>query len=137
MKYTIKNIIKNNSKKFKDKDYIFEKKDGKYQPHSYNEFCQDVLKVAALLQKTHKKDDRIVICANNSYKYMVVDAAIMGYTCISVTVSKEWSCYDLANTIRIIEPKTIIYSRDKEKDINELKIQYPNINYIIIVREIR
>ena len=132
MKYTIKNIIKNNSKKFKNQDYIFEKKDGKYQPHSYNEFCQDVLKVAALLQKTHKKDDRIVICANNSYKYMVVDAAIMGYTCISVTVSKEWSCYDLANTIRIIEPKTIIYSRDKEKDINELKIQYPNINYIII-----
>lgn len=132
MKYTINNILKNNIKKFKDKEYIYEKIDQTYIPHTYREFYNDVLKVASKLQKEHKKDNRIIIYAENSYKYMVTDAAIMGYTCISVTISKEWSTYDLENSIELVKPKTIIYSKQKEKEIQKIKKNHQDINYIEI-----
>ena len=132
MKYTISNILKTNSKKFNNNDYIFEKEDGVFKSHSYNEFYNDVLKVASLLQKNHNTNDCIMMYAENSYKYMVVDAAIMGYTCISVTVSKEWSVYDLENSIGIINPKTIIYSSLKEDNIKEIKKKFKNIKYLKI-----
>ncbi len=132
MKYTINRILKTNSKKYGEKEYIFEKKDGVFKAHTYNEFYNDVLKVAAMLQKNHVPDDRILIYAGNSYNYMVCDAAIMGYTCISVTVSKEWSLYDLENSINIIKPKTIIYSILKEDVINIIKLKHKEISFIQI-----
>ena len=132
MKYTIKNILKTNNKKFGKNEYIYEKEDGVFKPHTYSEFYEDVLKVASVLQKNHQVDDRILMYAGNSYNYMVTDAAIMGYTCISVTVSKEWSSFDLENSINIIKPKSIVYSRVKEDVIKEIKTKHKDINYIEI-----
>ena len=132
MKYTINKILKSNINKFKNKEYIYEKINGTYISHTYEDFYNDVLKVASLLQKNHNSKDRIIIYAENSYNYMVTDAAIMGYTCISVTISKEWNSYDLENSIEIIKPKTIIYSNQKEEVINKLKKKYKKVNYINI-----
>lgn len=132
MKYTIKDILKTNNKKYGENEYIFEKEDGVFKPHTYNDFYNDVLKVASMLQKNHQVDDRILMYAGNSYNYMVCDAAIMGFTCISVTVSKEWSEYDLENTINIIKPKSIIYSVVKEDVIKEIRSRHKDINFIEI-----
>jgi len=132
MKYAINKILKTNNKKYGKYEYIYEKENGVFKAHTYSEFYNDVLKVASMLQKNHAPDDRILICAGNSYNYMVCDAAIMGYTCISVTVSKEWSAYDLENSINIIKPKTIIYSILKENVINEIKSKNKEITFIEI-----
>lgn len=132
MKYIIKDILEVNKKIYGRDDYIFEKIDGKYVAHTYKDFYDDVLKVASYLQPNHQKEEKIIIYADNSYNYMVIDAAIMGYTCISVTLSKEWNAYDLLNAIDLIKPKSLIYSKSKEDIVNELKSKYSDIEYINI-----
>lgn len=130
MKYEIKEILKTGSEKFGE--YIFEKVDGKYIGHTYSEFYTDILKTAAALQKTHTKEDKIIIYASNSYNYMVLDAAIMGYTCISVTISKEWSSQDLMEAMKLVEPKMVVYSRDKKDEIERVKEKYSDTKYLPI-----
>lgn len=132
MKYNIKDILEENIEKYGDNEYIFEKIESEYRPNTYRKFYYDVLKVASLLQKRHKIDDKIIICAENSYNYMVADAAIMGYTCVSATLSKEWGEYDLSNAIEIIKPVTFIYSNSKKEIVNELMKKYTEIEYLEI-----
>ncbi len=127
MKYEIKEILKKGSQKYGD--FIFEKIDGKYCARTYSEFYEDILKLAAKLQKTHAKDDKILVYAENSYNYMVLDAAVMGYTCICATISKEWSAYDLEGALKILQPKTVVFSKSKSDNIEKVKSKYSDINF--------
>ena len=132
MQYSIKDILEEKVKVYNECNYIFEKNEGKYVAHTYKNFYDDVMKVASFLQSEHNKEDKIIIYAENSYNYMVTDAAIMGFTCVSAPLSKEWNSYDISNAIDLIKPKTFIYSNSKKDVVKELKKKYPEISYINI-----
>ena len=137
--YNIKDLLELNSERFKDDNYIYEKNNGKYIPHTHKQFIKDVYNFAGYLQHLGLEGKKIAIYAENSYNYMVADLAIMGYIGICTTLSKEWKLYDLCNAISILKLDAFIYSSSKKDTILKLKEKYPNIVYIQIedILEIR
>lgn len=130
MKYYLPEILKSALNRFGNDNYIYEKLHGSYVPHTFQEFYNDVLRVAADLQSTHRSDDIIVICSENSYEYMVADLAIMGFTGISATLSKEWSEHDLIEALKILQPKTFFYGQSNFSVIEKLRRKFPKISFI-------
>ena len=101
MEYTIDNALKENIVKYGSRGYIYEKENGKYREHTYREFCEDVYRCSNYLHD-NGFGKVIALYAANSYKYMVLDTAIMGYIGICMTLSKEWTYDDID---RMLETK--------------------------------
>ncbi len=110
--------------------YIFEKKNGAFTPHTFSKFYDDVHKVASYLTSKGYAGEKIIICAENSYAYMVADIAIMGYVGISAVVPKEWSCKELACICEQLNSKCIIFSPSKQDCIAKLSKLFPSVECI-------
>lgn len=134
MKYYIPEILQNAKEQFGEDNYIFEKCDGKYMPHTFADFYDDVTAVAGSLQQTHMPKDVIVICGANSYEYMVADLAVMGFVCASATLSKEWNEYDLGKALEILHPKTFLYSETKVDVVDKLRNKYLEVNFVSLAK---
>ena len=132
MTYEIKTILDDNNRKYSSDAFIFEKHDNDWRSKSVGDFVQDVKNFAAFLQHENLTHKKIAIYAANSYNYLVCDAAIMGYVGISVTISKEWTEYDLDNSIQIINYDAIVYDQAHADVIEQLRDKYPDIKYIRI-----
>ena len=127
MNYEIKNILNKNIAKYSSDAFIFEKHNEKWQSKSYGDFAHDVKNFAAFLQHEKLIHKKIAIYAANSYNYLVCDAAIMAYVGISITISKEWTDFDLENSMRKINYDAIIYDSAREQIVNDIKVKYPNL----------
>lgn len=125
--YEIKKILNQNEKDFQNNPYIYEKINNQYQANTYDKFVKDVKNFAAYLQSENLTKKHIGIYAPNSYNYAVADIAIMGYVGTSVTLSKEWGYYDMDNMMTKFGLDALIYSRDKEDIITQLKDKNPNL----------
>ncbi len=130
MNYFLPEILETAAAKFGDANYIYEKQNGAFVPRSFHQFRHDVKAVASTLQATHRPDDIIVICGENSYNYMVADAAIMGFVGISAVLSKEWNEYDLTNALALLQPKTFLYGATKAELVVKLREKFPQINFV-------
>lgn len=130
MNYFLPEIIKTAATKFGGANYVYEKQNGTFVPHSFRQFYHDVKAIASTLQATHQPDDIIVICSENSYDYMVADAAIMGFVGISAVLSKEWNEYDLTNALALLRPKTFLYGTTKAKLVAKLSSKFPQIHFV-------
>ena len=130
MAYEIKTILDENNRKYSSDAFIFEKHHSKWQSKSFGTYVRDVKNFAAYLQHENLTHKIIAIYAANSYNYLVCDAAIMGYVGISVTLSKEWTKYDLENSIQKIGYDAIIYDQAHANIVGQLRDKYANIKFI-------
>lgn len=130
MSYSVHNVIEANYDKFGTHLYIYERSADGFVPHSYKQFADDVHSFAAYLQELGLSNSHIGIYSENSYGYMVADAAIMGYVGVSVCMSKEWEFFDVYNAVSYINLKALIYSEKKAAVVDKIKEKYPDIIYI-------
>ncbi|MDD6395163.1 MAG: AMP-binding protein [Firmicutes bacterium] len=130
MNYSVHDVIEANYDKFGNDPYIYEYSAGGFVPHSYKQFADDVHSFAAYLQGLGLSSSHIGIYSENSYGYMVADAAIMGYVGVSVCMSKDWEFFDVNNAVGYINLKALIYSEKKSAIVNKIKEKYPDIIYI-------
>ena len=122
----LKRIIKNNYKKWKNDEYIYEKDNkGNYQSITYGKFIEDSLGIAKELIDKGYKNKKIIIISENSINLMKCDFAISFFVGLSAVVSKEWKKNDLLNGIKELKADLLIYSdnfnklaKEIEKDIN-------------------
>lgn len=109
MSYEIKDLLNGKLKQLGNDNFIAEKYKDEWHFHSYADFIRDTKTFAAYLQHENLTHSKIAIFANNSYNYLVADAAIMGYIGVSVPISKEWTFYSLNNALRNLDINAIIY----------------------------
>lgn len=114
-------LLKTDYEKWKNKDYLFEKEDGKYTGIKFGHFIEYTAYLANYLIDIGLKDKKIIVFGKNSVKWMISDLAIMSYVGISVGVSKEYNLDDLINVIDFLEVDAIIYSNEKEDIIKKLR----------------
>ncbi len=131
MRYSVDRLLKENVDKYGNNGYIYEKVNGQYQEHTFREFCEDVYRFA---DDIHNKTtgNTVAIYAQNSYRYMVLDTAVMAYIGISVTLSKEWTFYDLDRIFADGKINTLVYDEPRQLTALTLKKKYPGINILNI-----
>lgn len=127
---SIDKILKQGIEKFGLDDYIFEKEEGNFKSYTYKEFYEDVLKFTSFFYAKDLKNKKIALYAENSYNYMVADIAIMAYTGICVSMAQQWKSKDIKNIIDKIGIEAIIYDKSRQVIIDELEIEYKNIEFI-------
>lgn len=132
MKNYIEEILRKNGERFREHDYIFEKRDGAYHPHTYGEFHTAVKRGATFLQARGLAGKKIGLYLDDSYDYMVADIAIMAYVGTSVCLSSQWKTEDLENIIDEVELDALLYEDSKEEAVSELRKSRPAVDYIHI-----
>ena len=126
----LKTIIKNNYKKWKNDNYIYEKdKNGKYQAITYSKFIEDSLAIAKDLIDRGYKNKKIIIISENSINLMKCDFAVSFFVGLSAVVSKEWKKTDLLNGIEELKADLLIYS-ETYKDLAKQIEKEININIL-------
>ncbi len=130
----LKRIIKRDYNNWYKDNYIYEKKDDKYEPITFGRFIENSLSKADYLLKRGYKNKNIMIISENSIKLMELDLAITFYVGVCSIVSKEWKTSDLLEGIKELKADLLIYSPKYEEIIkevkNNIKIDTININDI-------
>lgn len=125
----INTILKEAFDKWKDRDYIYQKENGKFIAKTFKIFIEDVYSLASYLLENNLKDEKIIIYGENSYELMVADIAVTGFVGISVIVNKDLKEESIIKMIKEIDAKAIIYD-DNKKDIAQKVIEQCNVQHI-------
>ena len=123
-------IIKNAYEKWKDKDYIFEKKENEFKAITYGEFIKKVNVLAQELLNKGLKNKKIIVFGPNSTYYMIADLAILAYVGITVNVNCQTGKDELIQIIKLLGIDAIIYDERQEKLFIEIKKEVKEIEYI-------
>lgn len=132
---SIAQYLEEDLRKWKDKDYIWTKKQGTFISTSFGETITHIHQMAKALTGRGYQNKNIMIYSENSYQWMVLDLCIMGYVGVSVPIDKEWTSHDLIGTLNSIDVSLIFYSESKKEVIREVTELYEQIDYICIQEE--
>ena len=130
-------IFFKNSLSFRDRNLFGFKKDGEWEHVSWNKTSDLILSLASGLNEIGvKKNDKISIIADNSYKWCVIDLAIISLGSITVpgytTSNEEEISYLLSHS----ETSIIFINYKLLSLIEKILPTLNNIKYVICVDEI-
>ncbi|MDR0851198.1 MAG: AMP-binding protein [Clostridiales Family XIII bacterium] len=127
--------------------------DGIYESRTYAQAVTDIEALAKYLIRSGYKDKNILLYAENSYGWAVIDHAVMTYVGVSVTANKDWLLNDLVNVLDAIDIAAVFYPGDNNPgaadlgdsdfdstdsdsihhtDIGTLKSRYPQTDFFSI-----
>ena len=119
--------LQDNCGKWKDREYVFEKKEGCFQAVSYGDFLDNVRGFAKHLLSLGLAGKNIMVYGENSSAYMVADLAVLQYVGVSVCVSKEWKAKEVLRAIRLLDVSCVIFGPEKKEIIEEVAGEFPQI----------
>lgn len=124
-------LLKNNYEKWKNKEYIFEKKneESQFESKTFGEFIEDTYSLANYLLNNNLKNKKIIIFGDNSYNLMISDLAVTAFVGTSVVIAKDLKENRIIKIIESIDAKAIIYD-DKKQDVVEKIKEQCNVRYI-------
>ena len=123
-------ILIYNHEKWKEHQYIFEKVEGEFVPHTYGDFYEDVLRAATYLKEEGLTGKRIAIFGANSYAFMVADVAVMAYTGCSVMFAAQWTKKELLHIMKTVDVDAILYDSSKEEVFSDFDTTNSEIKLI-------
>ena len=131
-------IFFKNSLSFRDRNLFGFKKDGEWEHVSWNKTSDLILSLASGLNEIGvKKNDKISIIADNSYKWCVIDLAVISLGAITVpgytTSNEEEISYLLSHS----ETSIIFINYKLLSLIEKILPTLNNIKYVICVDEIK
>ena len=132
---SISAYLEEDYKKWGENPYIHTLENGAFRAHSFKETIEDIWSLARELKARGYEASSMMLYGENSYEWMVLYLSIMGYVGQCVPIDKEWTAFDIENTLAVIPTKVIFYSETKEANISLLKEKYKDISYICIQRE--
>lgn len=124
-KFTIQDYLRRAGEKWTADDYISEKSEDGWNPHSFGDFIRDVRKCAHWLAAEGLKDQNIGIYGVNSYQWMVLDVSIMGYVGVSFPLDPQYRTDELRNILSASRLRLLVYSSDKKEVIDSLQKDFP------------
>lgn len=126
----LEKTLEDNCQKWKQKEHIYEKVNGKYQGITYGDFLEQTRKLARYLISIGLKNKAILIYGNNSSRYMMADLAVLHYVGISVCVSKEWKETELKQAIELLHVGCVLYGEEKKEIIANIAEECPQLIFL-------
>lgn len=111
--------------------YISVKKNGKFFSRTFGEVIDDVQALARSLI-SQNAGGNIMLYAPNSYEWTAAYLAVMGYAGVCVPIDFEWTAFDILNTLSVIKINTVLYGKEKEQVIREVREKHPEIRFLCI-----
>jgi len=134
MKTLIK-FFEENVSKYADNPYMWEKRDGAFQPTSYTEMRTRVYRFAAGLHTLGaKKGDRIALLAEGRVDWVVAEMGMFYLGVIDVPLSIQLNeATDLIFRIKHSECSMVIVSGSQAEKIRGIRDQLPDLKKIILM----
>lgn len=131
----IKNMLETSVELFGNQTAFLEKRNGKYEPVTYNEYYHDVRCLGTALYDSNKPERRIIVIGESRYMWAVSYMAVVCGLGIVVPVDRESTADDIANIASLSETDTILYSESVETKIagidGILKIRFDDLGTYI------
>jgi len=116
----VKKLLTEDLGKWGDREFIFEKKEGKYQSITFSEFTDRVYALSEYLIDKGFKDKTILMLGKNSTGLMEADLAVTAFVGRSMIISK---CSDtVAAMIKSAGISAIIYSEETYAYIEDIDV---------------
>lgn len=130
----ITHLFEESVKRFRNNPYLLEKKEGRYQPLSYNEVREIVLRFAAGLVKSGiKKGDRIAMISEGRNDWVIAELAILYAGAANVPLSiKLNEPSELEFRLKHSESRYVIASGSQLKKLRPLKSSLSALEKIIV-----
>lgn len=132
----INKMLNEAHEKWNNKNFIYEKHGQEYVPITYGKFIEKANSLAHKLLDYGLKDNKILIYGKDSIDYMITDLAVLAHVGISVNVNKQTKEEELSDIINKIKINVIIFDKDKEPIIDNLKLKFPNVKFLCMQDEI-
>jgi long-chain acyl-CoA synthetase len=130
----ITNLFEESAKKFPDNPYLYEKKEGSFQPCSYKEVHSQVQRFAAgLIQAGINKGDRIALISEGRNDWVIAELAILYAGAANVPLSVKLNePSELEFRLKHSESRFVIVSGSQLKKIRPLTAILPSLEKIIV-----
>ncbi len=119
----INNIIQSAYEKWKEREYVFEKREGVYQSITYGDFIAKVTGLATALINNGLKDKKIMVIGPNSIYYMITDLAVLAYVGTTVNVNFQTGKEELVSIVKSLGIDAIIYDERLENVLKEVQAE--------------
>lgn len=120
----LRDMIRGSAELYGDKAAFYEKRDGEYQPISYNKYWSDIQALGTKLTDMGLRGERIAVVGEASYNWCLTYLAVLCGVGVIVPLDKELPKEELKNLIDIANVKMIVYS-EKVKTIDEdIKVEH-------------
>lgn len=123
----LEDILRENSVRWRDRDYLYEKMDGVYRAVTYGQFLDNVRNLAAWLLEQGLEGKVILLYGANSIRLMAADLAALHYVGVSVCVPKDWGAADVAEAAERLEAACILYDPRKREVMDEVREKMPSL----------
>ena len=123
--------IEEDKEKWALRPYISVKEDGHFVARTFSQVMDDVQSLARALL-AEGISGNIMLYSQNSYEWTVTDLAVMGYVGVCVPIDREWTAYDVCNTLSVISVEAIFYEKERRQVIWEVQQKFPDIRYFCI-----
>lgn len=132
----VQELLEEDLKKFNNKEYIFEKHNGKYSAIKFNDFVFKARALATVLIDEGLMSQRIVLIGKNSINLMIADIAITVYTGVCVNTAASMDAEDLVEMIKSLDVKAVLFGNDQVNKIDKIKDNILKINIDEIIPEL-
>ena len=129
---SIGDYLEEDREKWADRPYITTKVHGSWTSRTFQEVVGDIQGLSRSLLKRGYQDKHIMICSENSREWILLYLAVMAYVGTCVPVDKEWTAYDLKNTLSVLPVSAVFCSRTQMERLKELKAQEPDTDWFCI-----
>ena len=117
----IQRLIEEDLRKFNNKEYIFEKHNGKYSAIRFDDFVFKARALATKLINDSLMGQRIMLVGKNSTNLMIADVAITAYTGVCVNTPAFVNVKDLNGMVKSLGVKAVLFGNDQTEKIAGIK----------------
>lgn len=121
---------------YADKTAFMFEKDKTNVEVSYRQFTDDINSLAVYFASEGLNEEKIAVYGENSYEWIVTYFATICSGNIIVPVDKEISGAEVANLVNDCEARVLIYSKAKEKAIDEAKEEMKTVQSFVKVSDL-
>ena len=114
----LRDMVKGSAELYGEKAAFMEKRDGKYQPISYNQYWEDIKAFGTKIKDMGLAGERIAVIGEASYHWALTYLTVLCGGDVIVPLDKELPKEELKNLIEIANVKMIVYS-EKVKTIDD------------------
>ena len=129
---SISEYLEENKVKWANRPYINTKENGIWRSRTFRETTEDIHGLSKALLARGLEHKNIMLCSENSYEWILLYFSIMGYVGTCVPVDKEWTAWDLQNTLSAISVSAVFYSRSRRDRFLPVMEQNPTIVWFCI-----
>lgn len=108
--HDLREMLEKSCSTYPQKPLFYQKEEGEYKAHSYQEFYNDVNSLGVALMRRGLMGKRIVILGENSYVWCVAYMATVCGLGAVVPVDKELPAEELTNIAKVASAGAVIYS---------------------------